>query len=137
VDGRTDEVAFGPVVTLDLGKRGIRDIAWSPAHHAYLIEAGQAKDEKPGAGFALFTWDGTGSPREIEALRGVLDVNPDFHPEAVVPLLERSGDALKPSKRVLIVSDDGTRPLPSGKNCKSKKVSEAEKSFRAVILDVD
>ena len=45
--------------------------------------------------------------------------------------------ALKPSKRVLIVSDDGTRPLPSGKDCKSKKVSEAEKSFRAVILDVD
>ena len=54
-----------------------------------------------------------------------------------MPLLERSGDALKPSKRVLIVSDDGTRPLPSGKDCKSKKVSEAEKSFRAVILDVD
>ena len=63
LDGRADKVAFGPVVTLDLGKRGIRDIAWSPAHQAYVIAAGQAKDDKPGAGFALFTWDGAGSPR--------------------------------------------------------------------------
>jgi hypothetical protein len=134
LDGKTDHPALGPITTVDLGGRGVRDIAWSPAHDVYLIAAGQTNDDVPGPGFALFAWDGKGQPSEIGAFRPVLDANPDFHPEVVVPLPERSGDGSRPLRRVLIVSDDGTRLLPSGAECKDG--SEAEKSFRGVILDI-
>jgi hypothetical protein len=131
----TSEVELGPIVTLDLGERGIRDIAWSPAHRAYLIAAGQIDDDDPGRGFALFVWDGVGSPREIRSFRSVVDAHPYFHPEGVVPLLDRSGDQLVPSTRVLVLSDDGTKPLPDGISC--KKASDRRKSFRAVIMTVE
>jgi hypothetical protein len=135
LDDSTSEVELGPVVTLDLGGRGIRDIAWSPAHRAYVIAAGQTEDEDAGQGFALFTWDGLGSPREDRSFQSVLDAHPDFHPEAVVPLLERSADQLVPSARVLVLSDDGTKPLPGGISC--KEASKPRKSFRAVIMTVE
>jgi Protein of unknown function (DUF3616) len=135
LDGSTSKVALGPIVTLDLGGRGIRDIAWSPAQRAYVIAAGQADDDDPGPGFALFTWDGVGGPREIRSFRDVLDAQPSFHPEAVVPLLERSGDQPVPSRRVLVISDDGTKPLPGDVQC--KKAREDRKSFRAVIVTVE
>jgi hypothetical protein len=135
LDDRTSEVVLGPVVTLDLGGRGIRDIAWSPAHRAYVIAAGQVDDADAGSGFALFTWDGVGAPREIQAFRSVLNAHPQFHPEGVVPLLDRSAEQLVPSKRVLVLSDDGTKPLPGGISC--KEASEQRKSFRAVIMKVE
>jgi hypothetical protein len=131
----TRPAELGPVVTLDLGGRGIRDIAWSPAHRAYVIAAGQADDDDAGPGFALFKWYGVGSPREIRAFQSVLDAHPHFHPEAVIPLLERSADRLVPSKRVLVLSDDGTKPLPGGIAC--KEAGEQRKSFRAVIVTVE
>ena len=96
LDGTADRAVLGPIVKLDLGKRGIRDIAWSPALNAYLVAAGQTDDEDRGPGFALFTWDGSADPKEIEGFRAVLDAHPAFHPEAVVPLLERSGSKLEP-----------------------------------------
>jgi hypothetical protein len=126
---------LGPVVMLDLGGRGIRDIAWSPAHRAYVIAAGQVDDDDAGPGFALFAWDGLGSPREIRTFQSVLDAHPHFHPEAVIPLLERSADPLVPSKRVLVLSDDGTKPLPGGIPC--KEAGERRRSFRAVIVTVE
>jgi hypothetical protein len=135
LDAGNRAAALGPVVTLDLGGRGIRDIAWSPAHRAYVIAAGQADDDDPGPGFALFTWDGDGSPREIRTFQSVLDAHPHFHPEAVIPLLERSADRLVPSERVLVLSDDGTKPLPGGIAC--KEAGEQRKSFRAVIVTVE
>jgi hypothetical protein len=131
----TREAELGPVVTLDLGGRGIRDLAWSPAHRAYVIAAGQTEDEVAGPGFALFTWDGVDSPREIRAFRSVLDAHPHFHPEVVIPLLERSTDQLVPSEQVLVLSDDGTKPLPGGISC--KEADEQRKSFRAVIVTVE
>ena len=88
-----------------------------------MIAAGQTEDEDDGQGFALFTWDGVGAPREIQAFRSILDAHPHFHPEGVVPLLERSGDQLVPSKRALVLSDDGTKPLPSGISCKEQASS--------------
>ena len=135
LNGTTNEVALGPVVRLDLGGRGIRDIAWSPAHRAYLIAAGQTDDEDAGPGFALFTWDGVGSPREVRSFQSVLDAHPHFHPEVVVPLLEQSADQLVPSQRLLVLSDDGEKPLPGGISCKD--ASESRKSFRAVIMTVE
>ncbi len=135
LNGSTNEAALGPVVALDLGGRGIRDIAWSPAHRAYLIAAGQTDDEDAGPGFALFTWDGVGSPREVRAFQGVLDAHPHFHPEVVVPLPERSADRLVASQRVLVLSDDGTKPLPGGLSC--KEASEPRKSFRGVVMTLE
>jgi hypothetical protein len=135
LNGGTSKVEIGPIVPLDLGGRGVRDIAWSPAHRAYLVAAGQSEDDGPGPGFALFAWNGVGRPVEIQSFRRVLDSHPHFHPEGVVPLLERSGDQLVPSKRVLVLSDDGTKPLPSGIPC--KKAGDRERSFRAVMITVE
>lgn len=135
LNGGMSKAELGPIVRLDLGGRGVRDIAWSRAHRAYLIAAGQTDDDDRGAGFALFVWDGVGSPREIQSFRSVLDAYPHFHPEGVVPLLERSGDQLVPSKQVLVLSDDGTKPLPGGISC--KKASDQRKSFRAVMFTVE
>lgn len=135
LDGTANTPKLGAIVTLDLGDRGIRDIAWSPAHHAYLIAAGQTDDDDPGPGFALFSWDGSGSPKEITLFRGVLQANPDFHPEAVTPLLEMSGGQLVPSTRVLVVSDDGSKKLADGTECKD--ADKSLKSFRAVVITVE
>jgi hypothetical protein len=135
VDGRASEPRLGEASTVDLGGRGIRDIAWSPAHGAYLIAAGQVDDDDAGPGFAIFAWSPSGMPREIHAFG---DVNRDyvrFRPEAVVPLTERSDGTLAPSKRVLIISDDGTKRVSSGNACKA--ASAAEKSFRGIIRLVD
>ena len=135
LDGRTTEAVLGPVVTLALGGRGIRDIAWSPARHAYLIAAGQVDDEDDGPGFALFTWDGVGSPKELQSLRSVLKSNGHFHPEAVVPLLERSEGKLVPSKSFLVISDDGKRPLAGDTACEDAE--QDQWSFRAVVVTGD
>lgn len=135
LEGTAHQAKLGQIVSIDLGDRGIRDIAWSPKHHAYLIATGQTKDDEPGPDFALFRWDGSGSAHEITSFRSLLDDNPEFHPEAVTPLLEVSGGQLLPSSRVLVISDDGSRKLASGKECKDSP--ESLKSFRAVILTVE
>jgi len=134
LDGTTDKAELGRVVTLPLGDRGIRDIAWSPAHQAYLIAAGQTDDEDEGPGFALFRWNGSGTPQEIKSFREVLDAYPNFHPEAVTPLVETSGSGLVPSRRVMVISDDGTKEV-AGKEC--KKADKSLRSFRAVVLEID
>ena len=134
LDGVAHEAELGAVIALPLGDRGIRDIAWSPAHQAYLLAAGQTDDEDQGPGFALFHWDGTGIPQEIRSFREVLDAHPDFHPEAVTPLVETSGGGLVPSRRVLVISDDGTKEV-AGKEC--KKADKGLRSFRAVVLEID
>lgn len=135
LDGTADVPELGAVVMFDLGGRGIRDIAWSPAHEAYLIAAGQTKDDDPGPGFALFKWDASGDPQEITSFRDVLRANPDFHPEAVTPLLDLSGSQPVPSKRFLVVSDDGSKKLADGKECKD--AVKSPKSFRAVVMTIE
>ena len=135
LDGTASKAKLGAIISLDLGDRGIRDIAWSPAHHAYLIAAGQTKDDEPGPGFALFTWDGSGSPREITSFRTVLEDNAQFHPEVVAPLVETVGGQPAPSTRVLIASDDGSRKVAGDTECKD--ADKDLKSFRAVILTID
>jgi hypothetical protein len=135
IDGRASEPTLGSISSLNLGGRGIRDIAWSPAHDAYLIAAGQIDDDDPGPGLAIFTWSAAGEVKEIRAFG---DINRDyvrFHPEAVVPLKERSGGLLVPSKKVLLISDDGTKPVASGNACKT--AAPSEKSFRGIIRTVD
>jgi hypothetical protein len=135
LDGRAHKAELGRVIALPLGDRGIRDIAWSPAHQACLIAAGQTDDEdEDGPGFALFRWNGSGTPQEIKSFREVLDAYPNFHPEAVTPLVETSGSGLVPSRRVMVISDDGTKEV-AGKEC--KKADKSLRSFRAVVLEID
>ena len=125
----TASAALGRVLELDLGGRGIRDITWSPAHQEYLIIGGQADDESPGPGFAVFRWTGQedAKPRPVSAFDGFKQV-PHFHPEAIVPLRGVARDQYL--KEVLLVSDDGTNPLPQSVVCKD--AIEDAKTFRAI-----
>jgi hypothetical protein len=124
---------LAPVRELDLEGRGIRDIAWSPSHQEYLIIGGQADDDDPGPGFAIFQWTGDESarPRPVSAFDGFRQI-PNFHPEAIVPLRDMATGHY--SKEALLVSDDGTKPMPGGGDC--KKASEDAKSFRAIKVMV-
>jgi hypothetical protein len=136
LDGKTDMPKLGRVIPVDLEGRGIRDIAWSPAHETYLIAAGQIDDEAAGPGFAVFSWSGSGrKTTRLAVFNEVIASHRDFHPEAIVPLLERKDGQLIPSKRVLLISDDGTKKVTSGKECKDAK--DDQKSFRGTIRLVD
>ena len=121
--------ALGRVRELDLGGRGIRDIAWSPAHQEYLIIGGQADDDDPGPGFAVFRWTGQegDKPRPVSAFDDSKQI-PHFHPEAIVPLRDVATGQY--SKEVLLISDDGTKPMPQGGVCKDANGNA--KSFRAI-----
>ncbi|MFL5284543.1 MAG: DUF3616 domain-containing protein [Rhodopila sp.] len=129
----TASATLGRVLALDLEGRGIRDIAWSPANQEYLIIGGQANDDDPGPGFAVFRWTGRddAKPRPTGAFDDFKQI-PHFHPEAIVPLRDAASGQY--SKEVLLVSDDGTKPMPQGGVCKD--ASEAAKSFRAIKVMV-
>jgi Protein of unknown function (DUF3616) len=124
---------LGRVRELDLEKRGIRDIAWSPAHQEYLIIGGQANDDGPGPGFAVFRWTGqeNAKPQPVSAFDDFKQI-PHFHPEAIVPLHEAATGQY--SIEVLLLSDDGTNPMPQSGDC--KHAAEDVKSFRAIKLVV-
>ena len=131
LDGVLPTVTLGPLVTLDLGGRGIRDMAWSAALDTYLIVGGQPNDEGPGPGFAIFSWPGAGPATVVDAF-GDLNRNPaHFHPEAIVPLPERQAGRLVPSANVLLISDDGTRPVAGGVPC--KLAPPGDRSFRGIV----
>jgi Protein of unknown function (DUF3616) len=125
--------ALGRVSELDLGGRGIRDIAWSPAHQEYLIIGGQTDDDDRGPGFGVFSWSGDerAKPRPVNTFDAFKQV-PHFRPEAIVPLRDVATDHY--SKEVLLISDDGTRPMPQGGVCKD--ASEDAKSFRGIKMVV-
>lgn len=136
LDGKTAMPKLGRVMPVNLEGRGIRDMAWSPAHDTYLIAAGQVDDEAAGPGFAVFSWSGSGrNTSRLAAFDNTIASHRDFHPEAIVPLLERNGGKLVPSKKVLLISDDGTKKVSSGKDCKD--ADNDQKSFRATIRLID
>jgi len=133
LQGDPSQLSLGQLIEIDLSGRGIRDIAWSAAHGNYIIAAGQVDDDADGPGFALYKWDGTGVPIQIGDFN---DLDRDFHPEAVVPLLDKSDQGLAPSKRILILSDEGgVRLGPDRIPC--KEADEARRRFRGIIRDVD
>ncbi len=133
LQGDPSQLALGQLIEIDLGGRGIRDIAWSAAHGSYVIAAGQVDDDTDGPGFALYKWDGTGAPIQIGDFN---DLDRDFHPEAVVPLLDKSDHGLAPSKRILILSDEGAVRLGHDR-IPCKEADEARRRFRGVIRHVD
>jgi hypothetical protein len=133
LQGNPRQLALGQLVENDLGGRGIRDIAWSAAHGSYLIAAGQVDDETEGPGFALYKWDEAGAPVRIGDFS---DLDRDFHPEAVVPLLDKSDQGLVPSKRILFLSDDGEVRLGHDQ-IRCKDADETQRQFRGIIRHVD
>jgi hypothetical protein len=122
---------------LDLGDRGVRDIAWSAAHQSYLVTAGQHEDDQPGPGFAVYKWDGADGSTEVRAFGDFRRDYQAFHPEVIVPLKKKVAGRLTFSSEVLVLSDDGNRPRAGGKTCKDKNFPESERSFRGVIRTVD
>jgi hypothetical protein len=134
--GTAAKPSLGAVLPLKLGGRGIRDIAWSPAHQSYLVIAGQVDDDSPGPGFSVFRWTGKegAEPQEIQSFGNLNQVAPDFHPEAIVPLKELTAVGVQFSKRILLISDDGTRPIAPGGEC--KKAAESGKMFRATVQTI-
>jgi hypothetical protein len=85
---------FGTPFTLDLGGRGVRDMA--PWDGKFLIVGGDSKDS--GLPSALYVWSGDAKakPREVHVFK-------DYNPEALVV----HGGGTKAVVRVL--SDDGSR----------------------------
>jgi len=97
--------SFGDPIQLDLGGRGIRDMAYHDG--AYLIIGGSWHG---GGHFRLYRWAGPGS--KPEPLK-VAHLN-DYHPEALV-IYPQYG-----FKEFQVLSDDGTLPI-DGCPCKELK----------------
>ena len=124
-----EKARFGKPFQLDLGKRGIRDIAYSETLGAYLIIAGPFKDE---ADFRLYRWSGknedapvvikdkTGKEIDFKFTEATLA---DFTPEAVVIYPKQ--------RRVQILSDDGDIKLDGVENSKQP---DDKRFFRSVWL---
>jgi len=96
---------FGSAIQLDLGRLGIRDIAWHEG--TYVIIAGSYHG---GGHFRLFRWAGPGARPEL--LR--VDHLNEFHPEALVIYPDRG------LREFQVLSDDGT-VLINGCPCKALK----------------
>jgi hypothetical protein len=138
---------FGEPILLDLpaeadGKRlhlGIRSIAYSKRHAAYVIVAGAHDGQDV---FALYRWPGPkgGRPQRLERATRRLQGMGDFTPEAV---------AVYPhTDRIQVLSDDGTVRVPvrspaeclpgEFRNgfCQAKHLlDDRRKTFRSLWLD--
>jgi autotransporter-associated beta strand protein len=86
---------FGTPIELDLGGRGIRDIAKN-ASDQYVISAGPASDT---GSFALYTW--TGLAADAPVLRSASLTG--LHPEAIADV----PTSLTASSTIELISDDG------------------------------
>jgi len=105
---------FGPAVQLDLGGRGIRDIAWHAG--VYMIIAGSWHG---GGHFQLYRWAGPGAkpePLQVDHLN-------NYHPEALVIYPQHGLQEFQ------VLSDDGTF-LIDGCACKDLKDPD-RRSFRS------
>ena len=105
---------FDDAVMLDLGGRGIRDIAWHGG--TYMIIAGSWHG---GGNFQLYRWPGPGAkpePLQVDHLN-------DYHPEALV-IYPQYG-----FKEFQVLSDDGTL-LIDGCPCKDLK-DPNQRAFRS------
>lgn len=115
--------AFGELIQLDLGGRGIRSL--ERVGNEYLIAAGPhstATSSPVKPSFALFRW--AGGSRQAPVFVRSLDAG-SFRPEALF---------FDPEKKdIYLLSDDGDERV-AGRECKDKKTPPEKKSFRARSL---
>ena len=105
---------FGGAIQLDLGGRGIRDIAWHAG--TYMIIAGSWHG---GGHFQLYRWAGPGAnpePLHVNHLNR-------YHPETLVIYPQHGLEAFQ------VLSDDGTFPI-NGCPCKDLK-DPSRRTFRS------
>jgi hypothetical protein len=110
---RGERAVFGAPIRLDLGGRGVRAMERDGARHFIVGGGTGARELTP----ALYLWDGRGAASAVGGV-GFGDLNPEAL--AVV------------GGRLLVVSDDGERPM-GGRVCKKLK-DPAARQFRAVWL---
>jgi hypothetical protein len=110
---------FDTPTFLNLGRRGIRSLEYSPADNAYYLAAGPVGDA-PGnqRGFGLYRWSGKkgDTPTPVDGFGDAIAEIRDFHPEAMIIAPD--------GKRIRLLSDDGDV-------CNDKLV------FRAIDLAVE
>ena len=125
---------FGDPIRLDLGGLGIASMAWVPQQDAYYVVA--APHDRDGE-TRLYRW--SGDPKEAPAL--VQEIRPaDFATEGLA--------ASPDGKRLLLVSDDGDRPVAVGEEACHRSLAEdgtcpcgfleknADKGFRGQWIDL-
>jgi len=108
---------FGPPIQLDLGGRGVRDLAWHAG--TYLIMAGSYHG---GGDFQLYYWAGPGANPEPVKVKHL----EDYHPEGIIIYPDRG------LQQFQILSDDGTT-LVDGCPCKDLK-DPRQRTFRSFWL---
>jgi hypothetical protein len=122
VMGTETEAKLGDPIFLDLGSRGIRDIAFWQAMNVYVIVAGSATDAED---FALFTWTSGGTPQELKDSAGQSIALRGLHPEALV-LLE--------SGELLVLSDDGDEHASPSDATPNKELPSRQRTFRTMSM---
>ena len=117
---RGEQAKFGAPMLVDLGGNGIRGLASHEGEFLIAANDPEGDDHHP----KLFRWDGATSQVEpIESL-----AFGDFNPEAVAVLPDFEGGQL------LMLSDDGTRPLGSDA-CLCKELKDHNlRQFRSVTI---
>jgi len=94
-----DSPRFDRPILMDLDRRGIRDMVYSPLHKKYFLIAGPYDE---GYDFALYAW--SGAAESAPNLIHQFQKDPlRFHPEGIA--------AFPDSPKLLLISDDGTLPV--------------------------
>lgn len=124
LDGR-ERARFDPPIRLDLRGNGVRDLAYDPARHAWIVLAGAAGR---GYGRALYAWSGE---RDARAVPIDVPLPRDFNAEAVMV------DPVTGQLRLF--SDDGARMVDTRRTepRPNKELKDGKRSFRSlwVLLD--
>ena len=102
------EPVFGEPILWDLAGLGIRSMEYSDFHKEYFIVAGPADSR---AGFAMYRW--SGKKDNQPTLIKKISENKNFTPEALI--------TFKNSKRMLLLSDDGTLVVDVSGACECMK----------------
>ncbi|MBT2321867.1 DUF3616 domain-containing protein [Variovorax paradoxus] len=117
---RGEAPAFGDLIRLDLGGRGIRSMEWLDG--AYLIVGGPHDDRRENSkalSFELYRWAGPGQQPQKAEQRSFTEINP----EALFKVAGKAG--------VYVLSDDGDVAVG---NDKCKKAPASRQSFRGRFL---
>ncbi|MFM0521706.1 MULTISPECIES: DUF3616 domain-containing protein [Caballeronia] len=116
--------AFGELIRLDLGGRGVRSI--ERIGNEYLIVAGPyGKSTSDSPRFAIYKWNGSRKARPVH----LKDIEPpDFHAEGIFEIAGKG--------QLYLLSDDGDDHFVCKEGKDSKKfTNDARKTFRGMAID--